>query len=122
MVGMSELALDNLTEDWGAVKLVPEDTGLGRAVWITENQGYRHDVRVKVSRLRSGRGQWPDAIFVSVRPRCAEIVAAGGRSELPSNDLGLVCQWIELNRDLIIDFWDGVITPREVYPRLQKLP
>jgi hypothetical protein len=117
-----ELALDELTEDWGAVKLVPDDTGLGRAVWITENAGYRHDVRVKVSRRRSGRGQWPDAVYVSVRPQCAEIPSASGRRELPPDDLAEVCRWIDLNRDLIIDFWDGAVTAREVYGRLRKLP
>ena len=116
------LTLDELTEDWAAVKLVPDDTGLPRSVWITENQGYRHDVRVKVSRLRTGRGSWPDAVFVSVRPTCKEIISYGRQPELPTADLAQVCRWIELNSDMIIDFWDGVITPRQVYPRLQKLP
>ena len=51
-----EIGLDALTEDWAAVKRNPDQTGLSRAVWITENQGYPHDVRVKVSRSRSGRG------------------------------------------------------------------
>jgi hypothetical protein len=116
-----QLSLDGLTEDWAAVKL-PDDTGLRRAVWITENQGYRHDVRVKVSRLRTGRGSWPDAVFVSVRPTCEEIISPGRQPELPTADLAEVCRWVELNCDMIIDFWDGVITPRQVYPQLQKLP
>lgn len=29
---MSELALDELTEDWAAVKRIPDQTGLSRAV------------------------------------------------------------------------------------------
>ena len=119
---MSELALDDLTEDWGAVKLIPQRTGLPRSVWITENAGYQHDVRVKVSRLRSGGGQWPDAVFVSVRPTCVEIVGAGRRPELPTVDLALVRQWIELNRDVIIEFWDGAIDYIDATARLQKLP
>ena len=119
---MSEIALDELTEDWGAVKLIPQRTGLPRSVWITENAGYQHDVRVKVSRLRGGGGRWPDAVFVSVRPTCAEIVSAGGRPELPTADLALVCQWIELNRDVIIEFWNGAIDYIDATARLQKLP
>ena len=119
---MSEIALDELTEDWAAVKRIPDQTGLSRAVWITENQGYPHDCRVKVSRLRSGRGHWPDAVFVSVRPVCEEIVAAGRRPELPGADLALVCQWIGLNRDVIIDFWNGAIDYIDATARLQKLP
>jgi hypothetical protein len=119
---VSEISLDDLTEDWAAVKRLPDQTGLQRAVWITENQGYPHDVRVKVSRVRSGRGRWPDAVFVSVRPSCTEIVPSGRQPELPTTDLSEVCRWIELNRDVIIDFWDGVITPDEAIPRLRKLP
>ena len=119
---MSEISLDALTEDWAAVKLVRDDTGWRRAVGITENQGYRHDVRVKVSRLRTGRGSWPDAVFVSVRPTCEEVISPSRQPELPTADLAQVCRWVELNRDMIIDFWDGVITPRQVYPRLRKLP
>ena len=118
----NRLALDQLTEDWAAVKRIPDQTGLSRAVWITENQGYPHDVRVKVSRLRSGRGRWPDAVFVSVRPVCHEIVSPGRRPELLADDLAEVCRWIELNRDVIIEFWDGAITPDEAIARLRPLP
>jgi hypothetical protein len=119
---MSEISLDGLTEDWAAVKLIPQRSGLPRAVWITENQGYPHDVRVKVSRLRSGRGTWLDAVPVSVRPICEEIVPPGRQPELPTADLALVSQWIALNRDVIIDFWNGAIDFLEAGARLQKLP
>jgi hypothetical protein len=81
------LVLDQLTEDWAAVKLTPRGTGLPRAAWITEDQVYQHDVRVKVSRLRSGRGRWLDAVSVSVRPICEEIVPPGRQPELPTADL-----------------------------------
>ena len=121
---MSEpkIGLDDLAEDWAAVKLLPRHTGLQRAVWITENQGYQHDVRVKVSPLRSGRGIWPDAVPVTVRPNCAEIVPQGHQPQLPADDLALVCRWIDLNRDVIVEFWDGVIVFDEVTPRLRRLP
>ena len=119
---MSGIGLDELAEDWAAVKRLPDQTGLPRAVWITENQGYPHDVRVKVSRLRSGRGTWLDAVSVSVRPTCEEIVPSGHQPQLPAADLALVCRWIVLNHAVIVAFWDGVITPDEALPRLQKLP
>lgn len=119
---MSEAALDDLAEDWAAVKLLPQRTGLPRAVWITENQGYQHDIRVKVSRVRSGRGTWPDAVSVTVRPDCAEIVPPGHQPELPPADLALVCRWIDLNRDTIVDFWDGAVDFLEAGARLKRLP
>ena len=116
-----EIGLE-LDEDWAAVKLIPRRTGLPRAVWITENQGYPHDVRVKVSRLRSGGGTWPDAVSVSVRPVCEEIVPPGRQPELPAADLAQVCRWIVLNHDVIIEFWNGAIDFLEAGARLRPLP
>ena len=40
---------------------------------------------------------------------------------LPASDLALVSQWINLNRDVIIEFWDGVIDFDQVAPRLRRL-
>ena len=45
-----------------------------------------------------------------------------GRPELPAIELAEICRWIELNRDVIVEFWDGVITPDEAIARLRKLP
>jgi hypothetical protein len=120
---MSEISLDGLTEDWAAVKLIPQRSGLPRAVWITENQGYPHDVRVKVSRLRSARATWLDAPYRSPFGRSARRSYRPGRQpELPTADLALVSQWIALNRDVIIDFWNGAIDFLEAGARLQRLP
>jgi hypothetical protein len=110
---------DDFTEDWAAVKLLPRRTGLPRAVWITENQGYPHDVRVKVSRIRTGGGTWPDAVSVSVRPVCEEITSPG---QLPAIDLALIQRWIKLNHNVILDFWNGAIDYLEAGAQLQRLP
>jgi hypothetical protein len=115
---MSEVSLHDLTEDWAAVKLLPARTGLPMAVWITENQGYPHDVRVKVSTVHSGRGQWPAAPSMAVRPQPHEIVPGS----LPAADVALVSRWIELNRGVIVDFWNGSIDAGDVIARLQQLP
>ena len=44
-------ATEAVAEDWAKVKLPPRLTGLPMAVWITENDGYPHDVRVKSARF-----------------------------------------------------------------------
>jgi hypothetical protein len=111
------LDLDDLREDWGAMKLTPAQTGLPMAVWITENAGYRHDVRVKVSPLHGGHGAWPAAISVGVRPSPHEIRPG----TLATDDFALVYRWIELNREMIIDFWDGRITGLDVGGLLRRL-
>ncbi|HEX3410307.1 MAG TPA: hypothetical protein VHT00_01200 [Stellaceae bacterium] len=104
-------------EDWGAVKLLPRRTGLPMAVWITENEGYPHDVRVKVSPLHGGRGGWPAAASVGVRPAPHEIVPGS----LSAADVAQVSAWITLNRDTIIEYWDGNIDFAEVAARLRSI-
>jgi hypothetical protein len=115
---VSESGLAGLTEDWAAVKRLPDQTGLPMAVWITENDGYPPDCRVKVSALHGGRGSWRAALSIGVRPHPHEIVIGS----LPAADVALVSRWIDLNRDVIIEFWDGMITPDEAIGRLKKLP
>jgi hypothetical protein len=110
--------LDDLTEDWAAVKLVPRLTGLPMAVWVTETDGYSHDVRVKVSPLHGGRGSWRAAPSIAVRPRPREIVPGS----LPATDLALVSRWSDLNRAVIIDFWDDKLNVDELLASLQRLP
>lgn len=109
--------LDELEELWAMAKLRPQETGLPMAVWVTENEGFAHDVRVKVSRIRGGRGAWSGAASVAVRPQPHLVV---GR--LSTADLGLVNRWIELNRDAIIDYWDGKLSLTDFLSRLEKLP
>lgn len=113
----NETTLDALAEDWAAMKLRPSRTGLPMAVWITENQGYPHDVRVKVSPLHGGGGRWDQAPSIGVRPSPHEIV----KDSLPAADVALVSQWIDLNRDAIIAFWDGTIDAIEVAGRLRPI-
>jgi hypothetical protein len=117
-IPMNEAGLDDLHEDWGAVKRLPSQTGLPMAVWITENDGYPHDVRVKVATIHSGRGSWRSAVSIGVRPQPHEIV----HGSLSAADLRAVGEWIMLNRDVIIEFWDQAITPDEAIARLQKVP
>jgi hypothetical protein len=111
---MNEITLD---QDWGAVKLLPRLTGLPMAVWITENDGYPHDIRVKVSPVHGGRGSWRSAPSIGVRPSPHEIAPGS----LSTTDAALVSRWIDLNRAVIIDFWDGGIGFDEVTPRLRRI-
>ncbi len=106
-----------VAEDWAKVKLPPRLTGLPMAVWITENDGYPDDVRVKVSTVYAGRGSWRTPPSVAVRPQPDEIVPGS----LLAADVALVSRWIDLNRDVIIDYWNGVIDFDEVKPRLQQV-
>jgi hypothetical protein len=98
--------------------LSPTLTGLPMIVWISERGRARHDARVKVS-LVQGRRAHPDrAASVSVRPT-VEVVAG---PELDRPDMELVRQWIGINREAIIAYWNGDLLTDEVIARLQPVP
>jgi len=92
----------------------PEDSGLPFVVWISPKQS-PHDVRVKVS---ASTKPLPTVASVSVRPEI-EVVAG----KLSNRDLALVRQWIELNRQVILDHWEGKMpSSRAALEALKPLP
>jgi hypothetical protein len=113
---MSEVEL--LDEGWSLSKLPPHRTGLPMAVWVNENDRYQHDVRVKVSPVHGGGGSWRSSPSMAVRlvPR---LIHSG---RLDPADVALVARWIDLNRDLIVDHWDGKIDIGGLLARLRRLP
>jgi hypothetical protein len=54
---------------------------------------------------------------MTVRPRPRLV----HRGRLSASDAAQVRRWIELNRDVIIDHWDGKLAIDEVIPRLRQL-
>jgi len=92
------------------------------AIWVTPNDGYPHDARIKVAIPGSPGKSWRrDSVPVAIRPRVRQ---AAGHVRLSDADLALVRRWVELNRQTIIDLWDGKIDadPDELLPLLQRLP
>ena len=83
--------------------LRPESTGLPFVMWISQRAGARYDARVKVA--RSAKLKAPsDLGSYALRPfRHVE------GPPLPSADEELLRRWIELNREALVDFWDGTI-------------
>jgi hypothetical protein len=83
--------------------LSPKRTGLPFVVWISPKACAPHDVRVKVSRgPKVHPSEW---ISVAVRP---EVHVVGG-GKMTSHDFGLLRKWIDLNRDVLVKYWEGDI-------------
>lgn len=92
----------------------PKRSGLPFSVYVSEKQG-RHDVRVKVA---AGVKSLPFVASVAIRP---EIRLAEGN--LSNADFDLVRRWIELNRDVIIGYWDRTIEDTgDMIAALKPLP
>jgi hypothetical protein len=82
--------------------LRPERTGLPFVVFISQRGGARHDVRVKIAQTAKIRPS--EMVTVALRP---ELRVVRGRLDAP--DLALLRRWIELNREVLIGYWDGDI-------------
>ena len=81
----------------------PKRTGLPFVVWISPHAGAPHDVRVKVS--KGPKVHSSELISVAIRPD-VRVVSGGPMSP---QDLTLLQKWVELNRDVIVKYWDGDI-------------
>lgn len=92
----------------------PEDSGLPFTVWIS-SQGedqLQHGPRVKVA-----EGRRPVFIAsVSVEPP-VQIVAG----HLTDKQLGLVAEWIDLNRDTILKHWRNEISSKTALNLLKPI-
>ena len=80
--------------------LFPKHTGLPFVVWISYKGGAQHDVRVKA---------WPgpqavpsQMAWVAIRPSVRLV-----EGKMSANDLALLAKWVELNRDVLVNYWEG---------------
>jgi len=82
--------------------LRPERTGLPFVVFISQKGGARHDLRVKVARGAKVRPS--EMVTVAIRPAIRVV-----RGALDPRDLALLTRWIDLNRNTLIEYWNGGI-------------
>jgi len=97
--------------------LSPRMTGLPMAVWVSPRGNARHDVRIKVNMTHGIKMTIEDTAVVAVRP--APRVLAG---RLSSEDRRAVVDWIRLNYDAIIGYWEEQLDTGQLLERLKILP
>jgi hypothetical protein len=97
--------------------LSPRMTGLPMAVWVSPRGNARHDVRIKVNVTHGNKMNIEDTAVVAVRP--APRVLAG---RLSSEDRRAVVDWIRLNYDAIIGYWEEQLDTGQLLERLKTLP
>ncbi len=96
--------------------LRPERTGLPFVVFISQKGGARHDVRVKIARGAKVRPS--EMVSVAIRPKPRVV-----RGALDPDDLARLAEWIDLNKDVLIDYWNGDIEYTEdAISELRPLP
>jgi hypothetical protein len=96
--------------------LSPRMTGLPMAVWVSPRGNARQDGRIKVNMTHGNRMTFDNTAVVAVRP--APRVIAG---RLSSEDRRAVADWIRLNYDAIIAYWDAQLDTGQFLERLNIL-
>jgi hypothetical protein len=97
--------------------LYPETTGLPMTVWVSPRGNARHDIRIKVNMTHGEQMNIANTAIVGVRP--APRVIAG---QLSPVDAQAVFQWVALNTEALVAYWDGRIDTARMIHALKPLP
>jgi hypothetical protein len=97
--------------------LFPRTTGLPMTVWVSPRGNARHDVRVKVNMTHGNQMNATNTAVVGLRP--APHVIAG---RLAPEDERAVFQWVSLNADALVAYWDGQIDTIQLGQLLKPFP
>jgi hypothetical protein len=111
---LAEAASEDLFE---MANLYPDTTGLPMTVWVSPRGNTRHDVRIKVNMTHGEQMNISNTAVVGVRP--APRVITG---QLSAADAQAVVQWIELNAETLVAYWDGRIDTARMIHQLKSLP
>src|SRR5215472_6293702 len=98
----SEEIVETEAEDlFEMANLYPRTTGLPMTVWVGPRGNARHDVRVKVNMTHGNQMNIANTAVVGVRPSPHVITG-----QLSMEDQRAVADWIALNADAIVAYWN----------------
>jgi hypothetical protein len=99
------------------VNLYPRRTGLPMTVWAGPRGKARHAPRIKVNMAHGDRMDLDNTAVVGLLPSPHLITGS-----LSSQDLDAVFAWVALNRDALLEHWNGFIDGGEMAARSRPLP
>ena len=97
--------------------LYPGTTGLPMPVWVSPRGTARHDVWIKVKMTHGDQMNISNTAVVGVRP--APRLISGRLSPADTQSL---FQWLTLNADALVAYWDGRIDTARMVRALKALP
>ena len=96
--------------------LYPRDTGLPMTIWVSPRGRARHDARIKVCRTRGDRMDGTNLAVVAIRPSPRVV-----HGPLAQSDFGPVAEWITLNEDALLGYWNGTLSTVELAARIRRI-
>ena len=96
--------------------VLPERTGLPFIVFVSQQGGARHDIRINFARAPRMR---PSEMITVALPPAPRVI----RGRLSGQEFDLVKRWLDLNSTVLVDYWNGAIDYTEdVMDALKPLP
>jgi hypothetical protein len=99
------------------VNLYPARTGLPMTVWAGPRGKARHAPRIKVNMAHGNRMDLDNTAVIGLLPQ-PHLVAGS----LSAQDRDAVFAWVTLNRDALLEHWNGNIDGGEMAARSRPLP
>jgi len=96
--------------------LFPRTTGLPMTVWVSPRGNACHDVRVKVNMTHGNQMAVSNTAVVGVRPGPHAIAG-----QLSAEDERAVFEWVSLNTDALIEYWEGRIDTIQLGQALKRV-
>lgn len=112
----SDTLVDEAEDTFLMTNLSPRMTGLPMSVWASPRSGARHDARVKVNMAHGNRMNINNTAVVAIRPSPRVVT---GR--LDADDQRLVGDWISLNFNALVAYWDEEIDTGQFIERLKTI-
>ena len=116
-VASAEIADTEAEDLFEMANLYPDTTGLPMTVWVSPRGAARHDVRVKVNMTHGNQMNIANTAVVGVRPMPCVI-----SGQLSPADAQAVYQWVTLNANALVAYWEGRIDTAQMIHALEPLP
>lgn len=112
---------DNKEQLYEFADLVPEDTGLTVVVWIDGRRKMKHGKRIKFQNNNSNRLNGGEIIPITISddPQIPKSVTT--KLKISNKDLNKIKSWIKLNKEVLLDYSNGLITTKQLYNKILPL-
>ena len=114
---MTDLSDNELDDDEGfwMANLPPRLTGLPMVIFVSQSGNARHAIRIKVSLTHGNHMDPNNTVPVGVHPTPHEIFPG----QLSRSDRDAVFRWIDLNENVLVNYWANKLFTDEMLARIQ---
>ena len=95
-----------------------EDTGLSVVVYVSPAQG-NHGPRIKFMNDYGNAYDFDNTIPMTISDDPE--IPVSFKQKIKSKDLQLVKQWVILNKDILLDYWNHKITTKQMINSIERV-